>query len=161
MSGLQTSYDPLGLEELAENLQLREESGQLLSEKQSDQIVSSSSNGTLDGFPEYLPLSLGSTHLSESHFSVEDFLLTRPYTSLFDLRTELRDRLATLKEELVKLINDDYEAFISLSTDLKDEGENVRRIYEPLQAVKEKIQVGIGLLKAPLLKLTNFEDPKL
>ncbi|RDX43273.1 hypothetical protein OH76DRAFT_1487966 [Lentinus brumalis] len=34
--------------------------------------------------------------------------------------TCIRDYVAALKEELAKLLNDDYEAFISLSTDLRD-----------------------------------------
>ena len=49
--------------------------------------------------------------------------------------------LASLKEELVKLINDDYEAFISLSTDLKDEGTRLTKVRQPLGSLKDHIIV--------------------
>lgn len=109
------------------------------------------SGGTLPGedeltpaehrLPVYIPLSHDDLHLSAEHFNVEEFLLSRAYTSLPDLRTELRDYLATLKEELVKLINDDYEAFISLSTDLKDEGVRMERLKWPLGDIRGKVLV--------------------
>jgi len=54
---------------------------------------------------------------------------------------ELRDYLATLKEELVQLINDDYTAFISLSTDLRSEGARLERLKFPLGGVKREIEV--------------------
>lgn len=61
--------------------------------------------------------------------------------SLPELRSELRDYLLALKEELVKLINDDYEAFISLSTDLKGEGSRLERMKQPLESIKAQIIV--------------------
>lgn len=91
--------------------------------------------------PVYEPLTHGNTYLSVETFSVEDFLLSRSYTSLPDLRAELRDYLATLKEELVKLINDDYEAFISLSTDLRGEGARLERLKWPLGDLRAQVLV--------------------
>ena len=91
--------------------------------------------------PVYIPLSHDNPHLSAEYFNVEDFLLSRSYTSLPDLRTELRDYLATLKEELVKLINDDYEAFISLSTDLRGEGARLERLKWPLGDLRAQVLV--------------------
>ncbi|KAG8838438.1 hypothetical protein FRC18_004718 [Serendipita sp. 400] len=73
-------------------------------------------------------------------FDVEQFLLSRKHTSLTDLRVELRDYLAQLKEELVQLINDDYEAFISLSTDLRGEGERLQRIHAPVEDLRVEIE---------------------
>ncbi|KIM30529.1 hypothetical protein M408DRAFT_22024 [Serendipita vermifera MAFF 305830] len=73
-------------------------------------------------------------------FDVEAFLLSRSHTSLTDLRVELRDYLALLKDELVQLINDDYEAFISLSTDLRGEGERLERIKAPFGDMRTEIQ---------------------
>lgn len=105
------------LERLAEELAVREGTG--LSDIEHD-------------LPAYVPLSHDNPDLSADSFNVEDFLLSRSYTSLPDLRTELREYLATLKEELVKLINDDYEAFISLSTDLRGEGARLERLKGPL-----------------------------
>lgn len=74
-------------------------------------------------------------------FNVEAFLLSRSHTSLSDLRVELRDYLALLKDELVQLINDDYEAFISLSTDLRGEGERLEYIKAPIESLRAEIQV--------------------
>ena len=91
--------------------------------------------------PQLSPLSSDNAHLTAPEFSVEDFLLSRSYTSLPELRTELRDYLATLKEELVRLINDDYEAFISLSTDLRGEGARMERIQWPLEHLRSRIMV--------------------
>lgn len=88
-------------------------------------------------------LSHNDPHLSSSTFSVDDFLMSRSHTSLPDLRLELRDYLGTLKEELVQLINDDYAAFISLSTDLRGEGTRLERLKYPLAGVKREIEVRV------------------
>ena len=94
--------------------------------------------------PSYKPLSHNDPYLSAEIFGVELFLQSRSYTSLPDLRTELRDYLATLKEELVQLINDDYEAFISLSTDLRGEGTRLERLKWPLADLKSQTLVQIS-----------------
>ena len=91
--------------------------------------------------PILASLSHADSHLSAPSFSVEDFLVSRSHTSLSELRLELRDYLATLKEELVQLINDDYTAFISLSTDLRSEGARLERLKFPLGGVKREIEV--------------------
>lgn len=93
--------------------------------------------------PSYMPLSHDDPYLSAETFDVELFLQSRSYTSLPDLRTELRDYLATLKEELVQLINDDYEAFISLSTDLRGEGTRLERLKWPLADLKSQTLVRV------------------
>ena len=94
--------------------------------------------------PSYKPLSHDDPYLSAETFDVELFLQSRSYTSLPDLRTELRDYLATLKEELVQLINDDYEAFISLSTDLRGEGTRLERLKWPLADLKSQTLVRVS-----------------
>ena len=91
--------------------------------------------------PAFVPLSHDNPHLSAEEFNVQEFLLSRSYTSLPDLRSELRDYLATLKEELVRLINDDYEAFISLSTDLRGEGARMERLQRPLAELRSQVLV--------------------
>ena len=116
----------MDLERLAEELAEREGTGL---------------SGIEHDLPVYVPLSHDNSYLSAPAFSVEDFLLSRSYTSLPDLRTELRDYLATLKEELVKLINDDYEAFISLSTDLRGEGARLERLKWPLGDLRTQVLV--------------------
>ena len=74
-------------------------------------------------------------------FDVEEFLISRSHTSLPDLRAELKDYLALLKDELVQLINDDYEAFISLSTDLRAEGARLERLQSPMSGLRSEIEV--------------------
>jgi hypothetical protein len=99
-------------------------------------------------FQEPVPLSHSDPHLSAEEFDAEEFLLERRKIALPDLRAELRQYLAELKEELVKLINDDYEAFISLSTDLRDEGARLERLRHPLATLKANVLVcsSFGLL---------------
>ena len=91
--------------------------------------------------PSLEPLSHQHPHLKAATFDVEDFLLSRAYTSLPDLGSELKEYGARLKEELVQLINEDYEAFISLSTDLRGEGARLERLHWPLPALRKEIEV--------------------
>lgn len=91
--------------------------------------------------PLYTPLSHDNPFFTAEIFDVEKFLLSRSHISLPDLRSELRDYQAELKEELVKLINDDYEAFISLSTDLRGEGVRLERLKYPLRDLISQVQV--------------------
>ncbi|KNZ72797.1 Conserved oligomeric Golgi complex subunit 2 [Termitomyces sp. J132] len=118
--------DPYQLNRLADELATRESTGQ---------------NNDLDvhDLPAFVPLSHDNAFLADLDFKVEEFLLSRSNNSLPELRSELREYLSQLKEELVKLINDDYEAFISLSTDLKDEGDRLVRIQSPLADLKLQI----------------------
>ncbi|PFH51517.1 hypothetical protein AMATHDRAFT_142259 [Amanita thiersii Skay4041] len=138
---LSSPNDPFRLDSLAEELAVRE--------------AASASNSTATPsqkheLPAYVPLSHDNPHLSAETFNVQEFLLSRSYTSLTDLRAELRDYHAKLKEELVQLINDDYEAFISLSTDLKGEGDRLQRIREPLAALREQVLTSRGELQVVL-----------
>jgi conserved oligomeric Golgi complex subunit 2 len=117
-------------------------------ERLAEELVTRESNNAGTRFsgdghdlPIYVPLSHDNPYLSASTFNVEEFLLSRSYTSLPDLRSELRDYLITLKEELVKLINDDYEAFISLSTDLRGEGARLERLKWPLGGLRAQVLV--------------------
>ncbi|KAG8878645.1 hypothetical protein FRB97_002328 [Tulasnella sp. 331] len=98
--------------------------------------------------PLLAPLSHSHPLLSSSTaWDVDAFLLSRPNLSLQDLRSELRNYSAQLKEELVQLINDDYAAFISLSTDLKGEGTRLERLHQPIANVKSEIDTSrVGLL---------------
>jgi hypothetical protein len=120
-----TSRDPFELERLADELEAREHS----------------IDAPAHDLPLYSSLAHNNSFFTATTFNVEDFLLSRVHTSLPDLRAELRDYLAVLKEELVQLINDDYEAFISLSTDLRGEGERLERLKLPLGDLKSQILV--------------------
>ncbi|TFK92716.1 COG complex component [Polyporus arcularius HHB13444] len=129
------SRDPFELDRLAEELAVRESSRQLNGNRTTEDDVPEDARN----LPVYVPLSHSDPYLSAETFDVEQFLLSRAYTSLPDLRTELRDYLAALKEELVKLINDDYEAFISLSTDLRGEGTRLESMKRPLADLKGRV----------------------
>jgi hypothetical protein len=128
--------DPYQLDRLADELANRESSAA---------YTAGRSLYTLDQpvpeFKEPAPLSHDDPHLSAESFDVEEFLLERRKIALPDLRVELRDYLAELKEELVKLINNDYEAFISLSTNLRDEGARLERLRHPLATLKANVLV--------------------
>ncbi|KAG8931544.1 hypothetical protein FRC02_002532 [Tulasnella sp. 418] len=101
----------------------------------------SSSPSSQHELPLLAPLSHDHPLLRSSQpFDVDEFLLSRPNMSLHDLRFELRSFLGELKEELVQLINDDYAAFISLSTDLRGEGARLERLHWPLASLKGEIQ---------------------
>jgi hypothetical protein len=128
--------DPFQLDRLAEELASRE---------LSPHPDRSSASHDL---PVYVPLSHSNPYLAAPTFDVEDFLISRSHTSLPDLRSELRDYLGSLKEELVKLINDDYEAFISLSTDLRGEGARLERLKYPLVMLKSEILVCLSSLSS-------------
>ena len=94
-----------------------------------------------ENLPDYVPLSHDNIFLTAPVFDPEEFLLSRARTTLPELRTELRDYLLTLKEELVQLINNDYEAFISLSTDLRSEGAKLKSLRGPLGRLQSTILV--------------------
>jgi len=96
---------------------------------------------SLTELPIASSLSHDDPYLSSQSFSVEEFLVSRSHTSLPDLRTELREYQSRLKEELVQLINDDYTAFISLSTDLRGEGTRLERLKHPLGGLRKQIKV--------------------
>jgi len=135
--------DPYELERLAEELEAREVSG-----------LSTSHDADREepverpDLPVYVPLSHDNEYLSAEVFDVEGFLRSRAHTSLPELRAELRDYLSSLKEELVQLINDDYEDFISLSTDLRGEGMRLEKMRAPLSTLRQQIMVRVDVWNA-------------
>jgi conserved oligomeric Golgi complex subunit 2 len=135
-SPLHTSRDPFELDRLAEELDARERANLASGKTQSDEF-----SYVGHDLPSDIPLAHDNPYLNSETFDVEKFLLSRSFTSLPDLRAELRDYLSTLKEELVTLINNDYEAFISLSTDLRGEGARLERLRYPLGDLKGQMLV--------------------
>lgn len=133
--GYHNVEDPYQLERLAEELASRETNGQLQSST-SDNIDALSAS-----LPDYGPLSHHNPLLTGNVFNVEEFLISRARATLPELRAELRDYLSNLKEELVQLINNDYEAFISLSTDLRSEGSKLKRMRSPLGDLRARVLV--------------------
>ena len=91
--------------------------------------------------PSLQPLSHDHPLLSAPTFDADTFLLSRIYIPLEELRAELREYLAVLREELVQLINDDYEEFISLGTGLRGEGDRLRELQEPLKVLEGEVEV--------------------
>jgi conserved oligomeric Golgi complex subunit 2 len=126
---LSPTRDRFELDRLAEELAKREG-------------ANATADASAAALPIFIPLARDNLYLSAEEFDVEEFLLSRiAHSDLPDLRAELREYLGTLKEELVQLINDDYEAFISLSTDLRGEGETLVRLQQPLGELKNAILV--------------------
>ena len=138
--------DPYQLERLAEELAARE-----LSSTSIGRLLGTEHLPPRPDLPIYVPLSHDNEFLAAETFNIEDFLLSRSYTSLPELRTELREYLSSLKEELVLLINDDYEDFISLSTDLRGEGARMSRLKAPLNGLREQIQVCMHMQNTKIL----------
>lgn len=91
--------------------------------------------------PSLVPLSHEHDLLSSAKFDVDAFLLSRIHIPLDELRGELRSYLAELREELVQLINDDYEEFISLGTGLRGEGERLKGLQGPLGGLRGEVEV--------------------
>ncbi|KAM0752493.1 COG complex component [Meredithblackwellia eburnea MCA 4105] len=113
-------------------------------------------------------------------FDPSEFLLSRKHTTLDDLRSELRAYLATLRSSLVAVINEEYEAFIGLSTGLRDASvsaslatikrpilairNEVSRIKEELEAMKDEMESlltdrkEVREAKARLRRLLEMEE---
>ena len=96
--------------------------------------------------PSLQPLDHAHPLLTAPDFSADNFLLSRVYIPLEELRAELRDYLAVLREELVQLINDDYEEFISLGTGLRGEEERLRSLQLPFRELAEDVDIAKAAL---------------
>lgn len=96
--------------------------------------------------PSLMPLSHAHPLLLQQDFDVDAFLLSRIHIPLDELRAELRAYLAVLREELVQLINDDYEEFISLGTGLRGESERLTRLQRPLGSLRGEVEVRLSPL---------------
>lgn len=77
----------------------------------------------------------------QSEFSANDFLLSRRHTPLDELRTELRSYLSNLRQELVGVINRDYEDFIGLGIGLRGTEKRLERMRRPIEDVKQQVDV--------------------
>ncbi|ORX35364.1 oligomeric golgi complex component, COG2-domain-containing protein [Kockovaella imperatae] len=117
--------------------------------------------------PSLQPLSHNHPLLSAPDFNVDTFLLSRIYIPLEELRAELREYLGVLREELVQLINDDYEEFISLGTGLRGEGERLKSLQEPLHdlqsevgTVRDKLKVHQDAIQEQLDERATLREEK-
>jgi hypothetical protein len=81
--------------------------------------------------------------LYQADFDPDRFLQTRSHVPLDELRGDLRSHLNVLREELVQLINEDYEEFIALGVGLRGEVQRLERLETPIQDLQEEIDVGL------------------
>jgi hypothetical protein len=141
MSLASPARDHFELDRLAEELERRERTG-----VESSSLLADGLPEVASDLPIFIPLSRDNPYLAAEDFDIESFLLSRvSHADLPELRAELREYLAALKEELVQLINDDYESFISLSTDLRGEGTRLEKLQQPLGELKEQVLVSLRL----------------
>ncbi|EFW16078.1 conserved hypothetical protein [Coccidioides posadasii str. Silveira] len=122
---------------------------------------SSESEAEVNDGDDYLPFP---KPLSRSSFTTPDFdpakflsSLSNRHQSLADLQTELRDMSQSLSKELLNLVNDNYQDFLSLGTALKGGEERVEEIRAVLlgfqrdvQSVKEKFENRTATIKGLL-----------
>ncbi len=77
---------------------------------------------------------------SEDHADVHKYIdELRLYVPTEKIQAELRQLLANLKQELVDLINRDYDDFVNLSTNLVDVNSSVDRIRRPLEELRSTL----------------------
>lgn len=101
-------------------------------------IAASQEEDQLQGL---LPAPLSHQTFSSVEFDVNTFLLSRRHTSLDELRSELRAYLGNLRQELVGVINRDYEDFIGLGVGLRGTHGKLERMRLPVEAVKQAVEV--------------------
>ena len=101
------------------------------------------------------PLSHG-LFLSEP-FEASTFLLTRKHVNLDDLRSELRSYLTSLRQQLVSIINSDYEDFINLGGShlLGSEDQMSYRMRKPLEGISREIKEAMDELLGVKLSLES------
>ncbi|WVQ77491.1 hypothetical protein IAR50_007177 [Cryptococcus sp. DSM 104548] len=120
---------------------------------------STSSAHSLD-LPSLQPLSHTHPLLSAPDFDPDAFLLSRIHIPLEELRGELREYLGQLREELVRLINEDYEEFLSLGTGLRGEEERLRMLSGPLLSVRNEVESVRDVLAEHQLKVQSKLDER-
>lgn len=81
--------------------------------------------------------------LSQPTFDPDALLQSRSHVPLEELRGELRAYLSVLREELVQLINEDYEEFIALGVGLRGEVQRLRRLEQPLLELQHEVDVSV------------------
>lgn len=101
---------------------------------------SDSSNSSSDNLPFPKPLAR-SAFLTED-FSPNDFLsaLHNRHQTLEDLRTELRTRSQDINKELLDLVNENYQDFLSLGSSLKGGDEKVEEVRFGLLSFRKEVE---------------------
>lgn len=101
---------------------------------------SDSSNSSSDNLPFPKPLAR-SAFLTED-FNPNDFLSTlhNRHQTLEDLRTELRTRSSDINKELLDLVNENYQDFLSLGSSLKGGDEKVEEVRFGLLSFRKEVE---------------------
>jgi len=130
-----------------------------------DGAAAASMNGRNDGpnddndlvavqeLPFAAPLShelFGILQDGQDDFDASHFLLSRKHVNLDDLRSELRSYLASLRQQLVSIINTDYEDFINLGRSqlLGSDDQMSYRMRKPLEGISGEISEAMDELVA-------------
>ncbi|KAM0523122.1 hypothetical protein ACHAPE_001614 [Trichoderma viride] len=111
-------------------------------------LGSSNSSDTEDDAPLPFPAALPRTDFLTGEFQPAAYLSALPHRhqTLEDLRSDLRERTATISAELLELVNSNYTAFLSLGSELRGGDEKVEDVKVSLlgfrravEEVKEKV----------------------
>lgn len=111
-------------------------------------LASSESSDAEDDVPLPFPAALPRTDFLATEFQPAAYLSALPHRhqTLEDLRSDLRERTATISTELLELVNSNYTAFLSLGSELRGGDEKVEDVKVSLlgfrravEEVKEKV----------------------
>ncbi|UKZ72660.1 hypothetical protein TrVFT333_000293 [Trichoderma virens FT-333] len=111
-------------------------------------LPSSDSSDAEDDVPLPFPAALPRTDFLATEFQPAEYLSALPHRhqTLEDLRSDLRERTATISTELLELVNSNYTAFLSLGSELRGGDEKVEDVKVSLlgfrravEEVKEKV----------------------
>lgn len=103
---------------------------------------SSASDTDNDDSPLPFPAALPRSDFLAPDFQPAAYLSSLPHRhqTLEDLRSDLRDRSATISAELLDLVNTNYSAFLSLGTELKGGNEKVEDIKVALLGFRRAVE---------------------
>jgi hypothetical protein len=88
-----------------------------------------------------LPSKLDHAVFESADFDAQSFLLSRRHVPIEDLRADLKEYLATLRQELVGVINQEYEDFLGLGIGLRGTDKRLERMKDPIAGFQQEIQV--------------------
>ena len=86
-------------------------------------------------------LSFSRSEFLSPSFSPIQFYLDRKNIDLHSLKKELVETSQQIRNELVELVNKDYEDFIALSINLKDVDDMLESLSTPLDEMKLHVEV--------------------
>ena len=105
--------------------------------------------------------------LARSAFLTPDFdpttflsSLHNRHQTLEDLRSELRDRSQQLQKELLDLVNDNYQDFLSLGSSLKGGEEKIEEVRVGLLGFKRDVEGLKEKVKSRRLEVGNLVDER-